>query len=222
VWPEGVPLVATALPVSPQTSQPRERSLLARVWAFQGYLHPAVVHFPVALLMMGALFVVLGWRWPALGTQVPLACLVLGGLSTIAATAMGWAFATEQGYPGWDRVDFDSEIFWHRWSGVILTLLTVALMVAAAISVWKDSPRWRHVWQIGLLVAAVIVGLVGHQGGELNYGEDFYPKAFRVLWGEQEPNMSGVAVEIEAGEGVVVGSDQAVEVASDEADSATL
>ncbi len=221
VWPEGTPLVASQVVASAPTSQARVRSLPERVWAFQGYLHPAIVHFPVALLTVGALFVVLGWKWPILGTQIPLACLVLGSLSTIVATAMGWSFATEQGYAGWDRIDFDSEIFWHRWSGIILTLLSVALMVAAAISVWKDSPGWTRVWKGGLLVAAVIVGLVGHQGGELSYGKDFYPKAFRVLLGNEGSVTPTVAVEVEAGDTVVLEADGAVEVEIDESASAT-
>ena len=31
-----------------------------------------------------------------------------------------------------------------------------------------------------------MVGAVGHQGGEMSYGADFYPKAFRILLGTSE------------------------------------
>ncbi|WP_372724874.1 c-type cytochrome domain-containing protein [Novipirellula sp.] len=203
-WPEGVPLLASAETTPPVASEPLQRSLPERAWAFQGYLHPATVHFPIALLTVGALFVVLGMKWPEIGTQIPLACLILGALSSVAATAMGWSFATQQGYAGWDRIDFDSEVFWHRWSGIIVTIMAVVLMVVAAVSVWKDSIAWTRIWKVGLLVVAGIVGLVGHQGGELSYGKDFYPKAFRVLFGTEGQSQSQIAVIVESKEGVMV------------------
>ena len=140
-------------------------------------------------------------KWPEIGTQIPLACLILGALSSVAATAMGWSFATQQGYAGWDRVDFDSEVFWHRWSGIIVTIMSVVLMVVAAVSVWKDSIAWTRIWKVGLLVVA---GIVGHQGGELSYGKDFYPKAFRVLFGTEGQSESQIAVVVESKEGIVV------------------
>jgi hypothetical protein len=31
------------------------------------------------------------------------------------------------------------------------------------------------------------VGAVGHQGGEMSYGKDFYPRAIRILLGQPEP-----------------------------------
>ncbi|WP_425572414.1 c-type cytochrome domain-containing protein [Novipirellula caenicola] len=214
-WPEDVPLLASAESVPPVAPESVAKSLPERAWAFQGYLHPATVHFPIALLTVGALFVVLGMKWPEIGTQIPLACLILGALSSVAATAMGWSFATQQGYAGWDRIDFDSEVFWHRWSGIIVTIMAVVLMVVAAISVWKDSIAWTRIWKVGLLVVAGIVGLVGHQGGELSYGKDFYPKAFRVLFGTEGQSQSPIAVVVESNEGVTVETQSATTAASE-------
>ncbi len=185
MWPEDYKLPTAIDATVDVIVRTRERSLAERVWAFQGYLHPATVHFPIAMLLVGALFVVLGLKWPTLGTQVPVACLVIGGLGSVVATAMGWSFATEMGYGSWTKVDFDSEVFWHRWSGVVLTLMSVGLIVIMAMAFWKDSPRLMATWKVGLVVAAIIVGLVGHQGGDLNYGKDFYPKAFRILLGSE-------------------------------------
>jgi uncharacterized membrane protein len=187
VWPEGFELVAEsgggeqATPVEvPETP----KTLGERIWAFQGYLHPATIHFPIAFFMLGGLFVILGWKWPAVGTQIPLACLLLGSLSAIVATLMGWSFAPEQGYgSGWDPLDWGREVDVHRWSGVIVTVLSVVIAVVALAALWKDSEKLTGFWKIGLLVLAAMVGLVGHQGGEMSYGADFYPKAFRILFG---------------------------------------
>ena len=183
-WPEEAS-VSTDKPVeiAPLEAVAAPKGILERLWAFQGFLHPATVHFPVALLLVGALFVVLGLKWPELGNQIPVACLILGSLSAVSAAMMGWSFATQEGYGGWNKIDFDSEIFWHRWSGIFVAVLSTGLTIVAAFAWWRDSVALGKVWRIGLVVAAGIVGLVGHQGGELTYGKEFYPKAFAILLG---------------------------------------
>ena len=196
VWPEGVAL--TVAPVDTVAEVPTPpKTLAARVWAFQGFFHPATVHFPVALFTVGALFVVLSWKWPACGTQIPFACLVLGALSSVVASAMGWAFASEQGYAGWSNIDFDNEFFWHRWGGIIVSVVASILALLAIGAVRSGSDKLTKVWKIGLLVVAGMVGAVGHQGGELTYGADFYPRAFRILLGAEDEHTTD---EIETGE----------------------
>ncbi|MCD0458530.1 c-type cytochrome domain-containing protein [Roseiconus lacunae] len=215
-WPEGVTLslqpeasdtevIAESIP-----ADAGPRSLFDRVWSFQGFLHPATVHFPVALFLVGGFFVVLSWKWPALGTQIPLACLLIGALTAVASTAMGWSFAVEEGYGSWTKVDFDNEVFWHRWSGVIVTVLSVVFALIALRSIRHQDSSGK-VWKGGLLVLALLVGLVGHQGGELSYGADFYPKAFRILFGT-EGEVADASAELPV-EG------EADDVAADDADS---
>jgi hypothetical protein len=166
---------------------PQPQSLGDRIWMAQGFLHPATVHFPIALLTVGALFVVLGWKWPSIGTQVPLACLLLGAVSAVVATLMGWAFAPEQGYGGgWSSFDWDREIDMHRWSGVVVSIASCVVALIALIAIWKDSESLTKFWKIGLLLCAGMVGAVGHQGGEMSFGADFYPKAWRILTGQSE------------------------------------
>ncbi len=185
-WPEDAVVGEVVSPEVVQESSPAPavpRSLAARLWVFQGYFHPAVVHFPIALLLVGGLFVVISWRYPAVGDQVAIVCLALGTLSSLVASGMGWAFASQRGYGSWDRVDFDSEVFWHRWSALFVTLLAVLLSVIAIAAYKKSHSRLHVVWKVGLLGLAAMVGLVGHQGGELTYGKSHYQQAFEVLWG---------------------------------------
>lgn len=188
-WPEDAKLDPSEVADTDIAASEETKSIVGRVWAAQGFLHPATVHFPIALLLLGAAFVVLGWKWPAVGTQIPLACLLIGALTSIAATAMGWSFAVEQGYGSWNRFDaemMDREVFWHRWSGLIVTVLSVVFALIALSAIKNPSDRKTTIWKAGLLVCAAIVGAVGHQGGEMSYGEDFYPKAFRTLMGISE------------------------------------
>lgn len=200
-WPEDLEFpqegeVAKSVPAP----APAPKSLGDRVWIAQGFLHPATIHFPVALLTVGALFVVLGWKWPSIGTQIPLACLLLGAVSAVVATAMGWAFAPQQGYgEGWNILDWDREVDVHRWSGVIVAIASSLFAIIALLSIWKDSPSLTKTWKIGLLVCAGMVGAVGHQGGEMSYGADFYPKAWRILTGaSDQPASVDVEPPIEA------------------------
>lgn len=190
-WPEGAQVAS--LEITPQDVQEtlaEPESLPARLWAFQGFFHPATVHFPIALLLVGGLFVVLGARWKQLGTQVPLACLILGALSSVAASAMGWSFATQRGYAS--LYDMDKEIFWHRWGGTFVTVVAVILAIVAIRAVRHPSARLNAIWKGGLVALAVMVGLIGHQGGELHYGEDFYPKAFQKLLGSETSSLTVV------------------------------
>ncbi len=184
-WPEDAMLDGSGAPLATVDEMLIEnRGLASRVWSFQGFLHPATVHFPIALLVMGALFVVLGWRWPAVGTQIPLACLWIGAGSALVASVMGWSFSVEKGYGSWGRFDFDAQIFWHRWTAVIVTVLASFFAIVAIVAVRNRSPRLTAIWKTGLLLVAVLVGMVGHQGGELTYGKEFYPKAIRILLGK--------------------------------------
>ncbi len=200
-WPDDVAIAKAAVSeVVAILPAKKPLSLLERVWAAQGFLHPATVHFPIALLMLGAGFVVLGWKWPSLGTQIPLACLLIGSVSAVAASVMGFSFATEKGYGSWDRFDaaiMDREVFWHRWSGVIVAMLSTGFAIVALISLNGHRPRLTATWKIGLLVCAAIVGAVGHQGGEMTYGKDLYPKALRILTGTDDANPSESVVPIE-------------------------
>jgi uncharacterized membrane protein len=183
-WPEDATVSEESEPV--KTAPPEVLSLPERVWFAQGFLHPATVHFPIALFTLGAGFVVLGWKWPALGKQIPLACLLLGALSSIAATLMGWALAPEQGYgSNWNIMEWGREVDAHRWSAVIVTIFSTACAIVALAAVRSDSAKLTKLWKVGLLLCAGMVGAVGHQGGEMSYGKDFYPRALRILTGAQ-------------------------------------
>jgi hypothetical protein len=93
---------------------------------------------------------------------------------------MGWSFAVERGYGDWTNTE--GEIFWHRVSGIVLAVFAVGLMFVSWSS--KRSTGKTLSWKLGLVVAAGIVGLVGHQGGELTYGKAMFDRAFEHLTGE--------------------------------------
>ncbi|QEG42912.1 c-type cytochrome domain-containing protein [Roseimaritima ulvae] len=184
-WPEGVEIASLQItPEDVQETLSDPESLPARFWAFQGFFHPATVHFPIALLFVGGLFVILSLKWKSLGRQVPLTCLLLGAASSV----VGWSFATQRGYAS--LYDPEKEIFWHRWGGSFVTVVAVVLALIAIRAIRTHNPRLDNIWKIGLVALAAMSGMVGHQGGELHYGAEFYPKAFQKLLGSEDSSAS--------------------------------
>ena len=185
-WPDDFQMTDQAVKAEVPEQMP-PRSLGQRLFAAIGYLHPAVIHFPIALFTFGALFVVIGWKWPALGTQIPLACLLIGTASAMAAATMGWSLAPTKGYDtNWEFLNFERDVDAHRWSAVIVTTVALLSSLTALMAIAKQSLRLQKTWKAGLLACGIGIGLVGHQGGEMTYGRDFYPEMIRVLFGENE------------------------------------
>ena len=183
-WPEGVAISreVASEEVPTENASEVERGFASRAWIFQGYFHPATVHFPVALFLFGGIFVVLGYKWPELAHPIPIACLIGGALSSIGATVMGVAFAEVKGYGSvFKGLEFTSSR--HGMAGILVTVLAVVFALIAVRAELKKDEKLRKVWRAGLLLCAMLVGLVGHIGGELTYGEEFYDKAFQELIG---------------------------------------
>lgn len=152
--------------------------LVKRVYIAQGVFHPATVHFPVALLTIAAVFVVLRWIIPSISADVAFYCLVIGALTSVAASVMGFGFAAGRGYGSPLAGPADSDVFWHRWSGVILSAMAVVAAWFAIKARGQSSFRLATIWQVGTLACGGLVGLVGHQGGMLVYPDIDY---FKVI-----------------------------------------
>ena len=182
VWPDGSAVAAAtesgAVPVPAEKPKAMPTSMAARIWAFQGFLHPATVHFPIALLILGALAAVGSFvpGWTSAEATAKF-CLFFGATFSVVACVMGWSFADERGYGNWTNTE--GEIFWHRLSGIVLAIFSMILLFISWNS--SQSSGRKLIWKIGMVLAAVIVGLVGHQGGELTYGKAMYDRAFEYL-----------------------------------------
>ena len=191
VWPEGVvvgsdevqPAVTEPVEAETPRTPPNERPMHEKIWAFHGYFHPAVVHFPIALLTVAALFVVLHWLFKGNFREFAFYLLLLGALSSIVACTKGWAFAPERSLGG-GIFDVNHELFRHRWLGVGVAVFTCVLTLLAMRARKSHSKKAQFTWQAGVILAAGLVGIAGHQGGELVYGEGLYDRAYEKYFGE--------------------------------------
>lgn len=127
-----------------------------------GKLHPAVVHFPIALLVMALLADLMRQRAAA------RFCLGFGTLGAAAAAGLGWL-------AGESIVGKEELLFQHRWSGIAVAVLALITWILYRRRTREDGPSGGDPgWVRWLLVAlALLVSLAGHWGGELSWGEGY-------------------------------------------------
>ena len=132
--------------------------------SFFGRLHPLLVHFPIALVLMAvaaeaAAIVTRDRRWRSVAVINLLAAAPLAVLSALA----GWFLA--------QSVEPTPLVEWHRWTGTIAAGLTLAAAAAAGGRDSSVAAPW--VYRVALMVAAALVAAAGHLGGALVWGEEF-------------------------------------------------
>jgi uncharacterized membrane protein/mono/diheme cytochrome c family protein len=130
-----------------------------------GRIHPLVVHFPIACLLLVLLaeflYVV---RGPAWGPAVALLMLV-GVAGAAVAVFTGTWFADEGSmFQRPDRTLRLHEV--AGWVTLVLALASSAFLLAS-----RSSPRARLFFRLLLVLTAVVSGLTGHLGGTMVYGE---------------------------------------------------
>ena len=154
-------------------------SLVTKLYRAIGYFHPAMVHFPIALFFMGGTCAVLSYFLGARCQTTAFQCLVVAALTSVVTVVMGWSFADTQGYPAWNKMISNNathdeiNFFYHRWLGVLTVFIGLACVLLGLIARRYKSTSLNHAWRIGAIALAALVGLVGHQGGELHYGDIF-------------------------------------------------
>lgn len=144
----------------------------SRLIVLLGKLHPAVVHFPIALILAASLAELLHWRWPRRQfADAARFMVMLGAFSGIVTVLSGWMAALDARYPANLLIVLER----HRWLGV--STAAVAVLAAALALLAERRPlSVRYVWgyRAALLVAAVLVSLTGFYGGTLVFGPEHF------------------------------------------------
>ena len=135
--------------------------------ALVGRLHPLLIHFPIALVIVAVvaegLAVVTNdarWRTVAVGN------VRAGAAFALIAAIAGWRLAVVM------SIDATPLLEWHRWLGTV----GAAVTLAAAFATWNVDRRSSHefwTYRIALVGAAALVATAGHLGGLLVWGADF-------------------------------------------------
>jgi uncharacterized membrane protein len=135
--------------------------------AFIGRLHPVLIHFPIALVIVAvgaevAATATVDRRW----RTVAIVNVRAGAAFALIAVIAGWNLARTSG------VEATSLLEWHRWLGTISAVLTLAAAVATSRADRRSSVDW-WIFRIALFAAGLLVAATGHLGGVLVWGADF-------------------------------------------------
>lgn len=165
-------------------------------------LHPLVVHFPIALLVVAPIFVVLGLVAPKLWKGFALAALALMALGTMGAfvaVATGEAGAglverTEVISTALERHEDLAEI--TRTVFVVLTIIFAAIVLAPMALRSALKPAVNAALNAAFLIlyafGALLLANAAHEGGRLvhEYGVQALtaqgPSGMSALFGEDE------------------------------------
>lgn len=89
------------------------------LWQFFGRLHPLIVHFPIALLVVALLLEVIGFRKGNHELRKATNILLLAGAaSAVIAVAFGWLLEAQKQYTG-DLLTV------HKWTGIATAALAI-------------------------------------------------------------------------------------------------
>ena len=173
-WPVGVVLGPQVKRDPMPTS---DFSFAGKAFRAIGYFHPAMVHFPIALFLVGGVCAFLSYFLGSRCQTTAFQCVAVAAVSSVITAVMGWSFAETQGYPAWDKMiatnatHEETNLFFHRWLGTLIAVLGIACVLVGLMARRYKSNGLSHAWRLGAIVLAALVAIVGHQGGELVYGD---------------------------------------------------
>lgn len=123
-------------------------------------LHPATVHFPIALLLVAAALEALSIIRPQLNVERTIkTILYFAAAGTVIAALFGWIHT---------GMWMGGEVLMqrHRWVGTGLAMFSIVLAWLAS----RPIGRARGALRAGLAVCAIAVILQGYWGAELSHG----------------------------------------------------
>ena len=141
---------------------------------FFGRLHPALLHFPIALGVVSALVELWGSiRRRAAPSPFALTAVWFAAILAVLTAGSGWFNADYEGK------SLDLNLFLHRWIGIASASLLLVLAVVGSVIRSNPKTRLAGAWRMVLLATAGALAFTGHLGGEMVYGTGYVTDA---LW----------------------------------------
>ena len=130
-----------------------------------GRLHPLLVHFPIALVLMAgaaeiAAAVTRSDRW----RLVSVANVRVGAVMAIGTVVAGWELASSS------FADVTTLLVWHRAAGLAAAVAAIGAALAAGPRVDQAG---RAPYRALLLTAVVLMTIAAHLGASLVWGPAF-------------------------------------------------
>ncbi len=136
-----------------------------------GRLHPLVVHFPIALIVVAAVFELMRGVWPARpwSRAIP-AILLVAAITSLLALVTGWVFANDFAPPPSQK----RVLFLHRGLGVAMTLVTLLAARVASRTAERETGGFAWIRRGLILLAMGLVVVTSHLGAMMVWGADYF------------------------------------------------
>jgi uncharacterized membrane protein len=131
-----------------------------------GRMHPLLIHFPIALVLVAAAAELVAtitsrreWR------VVAVANLRAAAPFVIAAAISGWVLAT--------AVEPTPPLASHRVLGSAAAIAVIVTALTTTAAGMRDSKGW-WLYRVTLFAASALVGIAAHLGAVLVWGANFF------------------------------------------------
>ncbi len=137
--------------------------LLALDWTqFFGRFHPLIIHLPIGIIVLGALFYWMSFRekWSRLKSVI--APILLGAaITSTFSVVFGLMLASDGSYAA-------SSLTWHKWSGIITAIATWGSYIFYTAESKPSIP-----FKASFYIMLVSLILAGHKGGQITHGKNY-------------------------------------------------
>lgn len=130
-------------------------------------LHPLIVHFPIALLIVGTVAQLVALFKPDFFDKAATYLLGLGWIS-------GWiAYFTGDGAEEFaertQNKDIEALVSTHETLALVSLILFAVALILKWLAYRKPAAFWKPLVIVVCLSGAVLVGVAGHYGGRMAY-----------------------------------------------------
>lgn len=145
----------------------RPKTLTGRLIAWLGAWHPAVIHFPIALLLTVAFLELIAVvrRNPIYAASNKI-LLSLGAASAFVSAPLGWADA------GLPTAQDEWFLIAHRWLGTVIPFIMLGLWYLKRPVVEASVRLSSRGYEVALALTVVTVLLQAFLGGDITHGVD--------------------------------------------------
>jgi mono/diheme cytochrome c family protein/uncharacterized membrane protein len=133
---------------------------LMLITGFIGRFHPALVHLPIGILLLGCLFHLAGFE-----KKFITAVIFWGTISAVLSALTGYFLSLSGDYE-------KSLVDKHQWLGIVTAVFSVMMYVMLK----KDAKR--IVTKTTAILLVLLTGFTGHIGGSLTHGEGYLTNSF--------------------------------------------
>ncbi len=137
-----------------------------------GRLHPLVIHLPIGILLLVALFEFLSRKEKYAVLRPAIIKMAFWGMiSAIFSCVAGYLLSKSGGYE-------KDLLAWHKWFGIALAVIATAFYIFK-----KIDKEFKQFGIISSAIFTIMLAVTGHLGGALTHGEDFLTQPLLSMLG---------------------------------------